>query len=160
MKKLVTPMKSFGNLILMTTICLVIFWVIMALRPAHAAEPKSDDAIGECGKFENGLPCWLVERCMQQVGSSDWKLNGKQVTDFDRCVYDNEQPHPKPAAFRRWQMAWQCNDLRVTVTGQADGVINYDIAGTVWGGINFTQTFSLREGSRLFLRGVPCVPLR
>jgi len=97
---------------------------------------------------------------VSRVGSSDWKLNGKQVTDFDRCVYDNEQPHPKPAAFRRWQMAWQCNDLRVTVTGQADGVINYDIAGTVWGGINFTQTFSLREGSRLFLRGVPCVPLR
>jgi hypothetical protein len=38
MKKLVTPMKSFGNLILMTLICIVIFWIVMALRPAHAGE--------------------------------------------------------------------------------------------------------------------------
>jgi hypothetical protein len=29
-------MKSFGNLILMTLICIVIFWVFMALRPAQA----------------------------------------------------------------------------------------------------------------------------
>ena len=36
MKKLAAPMKSLGNLILMTLICLVIFWIFMALRPAHA----------------------------------------------------------------------------------------------------------------------------
>jgi hypothetical protein len=36
MKKLAAPMKSFGNLILMTLICVVIFWVFMALRPAQA----------------------------------------------------------------------------------------------------------------------------
>jgi hypothetical protein len=29
-------MKSFGNLILMALICIVIFWIFMALRPAHA----------------------------------------------------------------------------------------------------------------------------
>jgi hypothetical protein len=28
--------KTAGNLILMTTICIVIFWIVMALRPAHA----------------------------------------------------------------------------------------------------------------------------
>src|SRR6516165_8489779 len=32
-----TPLKSLGNLILMTLICLVIFWIFMALRPAKAA---------------------------------------------------------------------------------------------------------------------------
>jgi hypothetical protein len=36
MKKLAAPMKSFRNLILMTLICIVIFWVFMALRPADA----------------------------------------------------------------------------------------------------------------------------
>jgi hypothetical protein len=40
MKKLVTPMKSFGNLILMTLICIAIFIVFMALRPAHAVTAK------------------------------------------------------------------------------------------------------------------------
>jgi len=29
-------MKTYGNVILMATICIVIFWVFMALRPAHA----------------------------------------------------------------------------------------------------------------------------
>lgn len=29
-------MKTTGNLILMTTICVVIFWVFMAIRPAPA----------------------------------------------------------------------------------------------------------------------------
>jgi hypothetical protein len=37
-KKLAAPMKPFGNLILMTVICIVIFWVFMALRPAHAVD--------------------------------------------------------------------------------------------------------------------------
>jgi hypothetical protein len=30
-------MKPFGNVILMTVICIVIFWMFMALRPAQAA---------------------------------------------------------------------------------------------------------------------------
>src|SRR6516225_8906796 len=38
MKKLAAPMKSLGNLILMTLICIVIFWIFMALRPPHAAK--------------------------------------------------------------------------------------------------------------------------
>jgi hypothetical protein len=35
-------MKSFGNLILMTLICLVIFWVFMALRPANAQSTQQE----------------------------------------------------------------------------------------------------------------------
>ena len=30
-------MKTYGNVILMTVICIVIFWVFMALRPAAAS---------------------------------------------------------------------------------------------------------------------------
>jgi len=45
---------------------------------------------------------------------------------------------PEYTAFRPWQEAWQCNDLRVTVTSPQLGIVNYDIAGSIWGGINFT----------------------
>ena len=31
-------MRIVGNLILMATICIVIFWVFMALRPVHAEQ--------------------------------------------------------------------------------------------------------------------------
>ena len=31
-------MKTYGNIILMTVICIVIFWVFMALRPASAQQ--------------------------------------------------------------------------------------------------------------------------
>jgi hypothetical protein len=35
-------MKTYGNIILMTVICIVIFWVFMALRPAQAPwQPRS-----------------------------------------------------------------------------------------------------------------------
>jgi hypothetical protein len=57
--------------------------------------------------------------------------------------------------FRPRQEIWQCNDIRVTWTEAEPGVINYDIGGTIWGGINFTYT-----PSGLFLRGIPCVKLR
>jgi len=30
-------MKTYGNVILMAAICIVIFWVFMALRPANAS---------------------------------------------------------------------------------------------------------------------------
>ena len=29
-------MKTYGNIVLMAVICIVIFWVFMALRPANA----------------------------------------------------------------------------------------------------------------------------
>src|SRR5262245_50120132 len=62
---------------------------------------------------------------------------------------------PRPVRFRPTQQAWQCNDLRVTVTQTAPFTWNYDIGGTIWGGINFTS-----DGPNLYLRGIPCVPLR
>jgi hypothetical protein len=48
----------------------------------------------------------------------------------------------------------------VTLTNTAPGVVNYDLSGTVWGGINFTAVYSDGPEGGLFLRGVPCVRLR
>ena len=45
-------MKTFGNIILMTVICIVIFWVFMALRPA-SAQPAGFFGPGPAG---DGFP--------------------------------------------------------------------------------------------------------
>jgi hypothetical protein len=40
-------MKPYGNVILMTLICIVIFWVFMALRPANARDQRAHDVVGK-----------------------------------------------------------------------------------------------------------------
>lgn len=47
-------MKVTGNLILMRLVCVVIFWVFMALRPAHALPPCTGHVTGLC---EGADPC-------------------------------------------------------------------------------------------------------
>jgi len=49
-------MKTYGNLILMTVICIVIFWVFMALRPANA---QCTYRMNDYGRFHGHLsgPC-------------------------------------------------------------------------------------------------------
>jgi hypothetical protein len=50
-------MKTYGNIILMTVICIVVFWVFMALRPAHAAQV-----------WVPGSPAWNARAaCARQV---------------------------------------------------------------------------------------------
>ena len=52
--------RTAGNIILMTVICIVIFWIFMALRPAQAETARAvrpNDPIGECGELENSPPC-------------------------------------------------------------------------------------------------------
>ena len=44
-------MKTYGNIILMTAICVVIFWAFMALRPAQARNippPDYSQCTGSC----------------------------------------------------------------------------------------------------------------
>jgi hypothetical protein len=49
-------MKTTGNLILMTTICVVIFWVFMALRPANAQCTYRMNDVGRPHGYLSG-PC-------------------------------------------------------------------------------------------------------
>jgi len=49
-------MKTYGNLILMTVICIVIFWVFMALRPANA---QGHRPLVDYGRF-HGYVTWPV----------------------------------------------------------------------------------------------------
>ena len=110
----------------------------IASFPGYAAEPFKEDDSGEgmaCYSDGSGCrPCKSDRECAEGLG---------------------ERPKPATYRFRPRQEIWQCNDIRVTWTEPEPGVINYDIGGTIWGGINFTYT-----PRGLFLRGVPCVPLR
>jgi hypothetical protein len=106
MKKLAAPMKSFGNLILMTVICIVIFWVFMALQPAKAETCNEDWCkingrliqyeMTTDGKF--ALTLEITNDTNMDFSSSDWT-----------CVYDanvrkygtqmNNQPWGRSADF-------------------------------------------------------------
>jgi hypothetical protein len=52
---------------------------------------------------------------------------------------DEGEAGAKGSRFRPWQRAWQCNDIRVTVTSLKPFEVNYDIGGTIWGGSQFTM---------------------
>jgi hypothetical protein len=52
-------------------------------------------------------------------------------------------------------LGWQCNDVRVTITGRAPLSVEYDIGGMIWGGSRFTVV----KGD-LFFNGRPCLPLQ
>jgi len=117
-------------LALMIAIGAVTFTAAMLIHEAHGADANYCTRV--CGQDGEVLETPEQEAC------------------HARCIET-----PKPARFRPWQQAWQCNDLRVTVTAQNPDTINYDIGGSVWGGINFTVW-----RGQLYLRGAPCVPLR
>jgi hypothetical protein len=72
-----------------------------------------------------------------------------QNAAFERCLKAR-----KVATFRPWQRAWQCNDIRVTETVTQRGIVNYDLAGTIWGGSQFA--LDIQRGTMWF-NGRPCV---
>jgi hypothetical protein len=47
-------MKTYGNIILMAAICIVIFWVFMALRPADAARIRCGSSWEICAQRGKG----------------------------------------------------------------------------------------------------------
>jgi hypothetical protein len=67
---------------------------------------------------------------------------------------DDDIP-PPPPRFQPWQQVWQCNDIRVTVTGRDPFSVEYDLVGTIWGGSRFTVV-----KGELFFNGRPCLPLQ
>ena len=46
--------KTYGNLVLIATICVVVFWVFMALRPANAIQLKCGSSWEICNQRGNG----------------------------------------------------------------------------------------------------------
>jgi len=62
---------------------------------------------------------------------------------------------PPPSRFQPWQQVWQCNDIRVTITGRDPFSVEYDIGGMIWGGSRFTVI----KGA-LYFNSRPCLPLQ
>ena len=87
-----------------------------------------------------------------QQGEPVCGMGNDDIDDSPRCA-----PKPTPVRYRPWQEVWQCNDLRVTVTSNAPGMVNYDIAGSIWGGINFTFDGPHHQ---LYKGAWPCTLLR
>lgn len=67
----------------------------------------------------------------------------------------DESDPPPPPRFQPWQQVWQCNDIRVTITGRDPFSVEYDLGGTIWGGSRFTVI-----KGELFFNGRPCLSLQ
>jgi hypothetical protein len=70
------------------------------------------------------------------------------------AMADGDDDAPRQVRFKPWQMIWQCNDVRVTVTQSEPLVWIYDISGSLWFGSRFVQT-----GDGLYFNNMPCALL-
>ena len=79
-------MKTYGNIVLMTAICIVIFWVFMALRPAQAGP----ECVGDVGRCHGYMPAGYigahpsnrgVNSCTWSASQycANWRASGGQV---------------------------------------------------------------------------------
>jgi hypothetical protein len=86
--------------------------------------------------------------------------SGCRPCESDRECSEGRGPRPKPVAWRPWQQIWQCNDIRLAVTSRDQGLIEYDVSGTIWGGSRFAVDFRPRSGGpegAYWFNGRPCV---
>jgi len=120
----------------------LIFSIIMA----RAGTGPGDDRQCPAGD----VACKCAEETLQDGEAAE---TPQQKADYDRCM----QRASKPVAFKPWQRIWQCSDIRVTESGIRPGVINYDLAGTIWGGSQFTYDLN-RE--KIYFNGRACLPVR
>jgi hypothetical protein len=74
---------------------------------------------------------------------------------YEHCLEDAKSMEPiKPAAFRPWQQVWQCNDIRIVEFSNRQGLIEYDLSGSIWGGSQFARDLNR---DMLFFNGRPCL---
>jgi hypothetical protein len=77
---------------------------------------------------------------------------------YEHCLEDAKSMEPiKPDAFRPWRQVWQCNDIRIVEFSNRQGLIEYDLSSTIWGGSQFARDLNR---DMLFFNGRPCVPLK
>jgi hypothetical protein len=137
---------------LVTIICL----------PHSALAAETDEqtcSVFKEGELENKAE---YKRCLARLASGDEAYRdflicvgreGHKATEQGEC---GPAPplKPQPAAFRPWQRAWQCNDIRVTETVVRQGIVSYDLGGTIWGGSQFA--LDIRRGT-LWFNGKACM---
>jgi hypothetical protein len=103
--------------------------VALCVWPARAAEDDSGEGMACYNDGTGCRPCKTDRECAEGLGA-------------------------RPVAFKGWRRAWQCSDIRVTETVTQRGIVNYDLAGTIWGGSQFA--LDIQRGTMWF-NGRPCV---
>jgi hypothetical protein len=92
--------------------------------------------------------------CREYLQDGEVAETPEQKEEYAHCMQNLK---PKPVRFRPWRQVWQCNDIRIVEFSNREGLIEYDLTGTIWGGSQFARDL-MRD--RLFFNGRPCVPLR
>jgi hypothetical protein len=104
------------------------------------------------------------KRCVARLagGDEDYRNylacareDGGKLDDDGKPQCGFEPPvKPKPVAFRPWRQVWQCNDIRIVEFSNRQGLIEYDLGGTIWGGSQFARDLNR---DMLFFNGRPCL---
>jgi hypothetical protein len=109
-------MKTYGNVILMTAICIVILWVFMALRPAQAGP----ECVGDVGRCHGYMPAGYigahpsnrgVHSCTWSSSSycANWRANGGNSASQARSPKAN---HCDSTCQAKCQASWRALGFR------------------------------------------------
>jgi hypothetical protein len=99
------------------------------------------------------------------------QMSASERTCADEYIADDHPTDNEMAAYHRcvaaksviyrwrpWQQVWQCNDIRMTVTSRQQGLIEYDLGGSIWGGSQFTVDLRRGGGKEAYwFNGRPCI---
>jgi hypothetical protein len=123
-------------------------------RDAHPLNHAAACAFGGCvhTQAQDDATCQTGEIDMKLITLSLVALALSASTSVAYAADESDPPLPR---FRPWQQAWQCNDIRVTVTARDPFSVEYDLGGTIWGG----SRFNIVKGA-LYFNGRPCLPLQ
>jgi hypothetical protein len=96
-----------------------------------------------------------IEQCNNQYVPGAHYDEDKARAHYEQCL-DRAKPiqSVKPAAFRPWQQVWQCNDIRIVEFSNQQGLIEYDLSSTIWGGSQFARDLNR---DMLFFNGRTCL---
>jgi hypothetical protein len=84
-------MKTYGNIILMTAICIVIFWMFMALQPALLAAEYSDDGVQSAPAPARFQPWQRVWQCNDIRVTATGPQPGVTVYDLGGTIWGGSQ---------------------------------------------------------------------
>jgi hypothetical protein len=95
-----------------------------------------------------------ADSCRDYLQDREVAETPEQQRDYDACLARVRKP---VAVWRPWQEIWQCNDIRLTVTSRREGVIEYDIGGSIWGGSRFVVDFRRSPQPAYWFNDRPCM---
>jgi len=129
--------------------------LVASVLVARAAEPTRDT----CATDEE---CAAV--CMKTATTNKEKIKCYAMLSTrpeEDCFAEGDciKEAPKPVRWQPWQQVWQCNDIRMTITSRTQGLIEYDLGGSIWGGSRFAVDFRRDPWGKYWFNGRPCIQI-